>query len=350
LGKRFHRFTAPDSYISMILDAESEGLMRLETITLQAIPVANWLCLFVATWLAAVSSVLWYRTRAHGLERRRERLLREELETYARLDATLPPGGDAQALAKRLCRMVSEKSAFRKSALLLRDSEGKLYVAGSSGMDDLSVNALAAWGARVPDPEWPAQTNPSRPPGSPERRRSGARLGPKSFIFDLAPHEELPAAPARRTLADLRGRAIILPLRTSAGYMAGALAVSIAAEIPPWTPTLEEAVPPLETLAVKLARTMENAALTERLVRMERLAALGQLTTRIAHELNNPLTSVLGFAELIVATSTEPRAREDAHTIVTQALRMREIIENLIRPELVSEESGASSIVARETV
>jgi hypothetical protein len=47
--------------------------------------------------------------------------------------------------------------------------------------------------------------------------------------------------------------------------------------------------------------------------------------------------------------------REDAHTIVTQALRMREIIENLVRPEVPGNESGApivsdvSGVVAPET-
>jgi His Kinase A (phospho-acceptor) domain len=324
--------------------------MRVEMNALRAAPgvAEHWLCFAVMIWLAFVSWALWYRTRGHQLERRRERLLREELETYARLDATLPPGGDARALAKQVCRMVVEKSAFRKAALLLRDAEGRLYVAGSSGMDDLAVGALAAWGSQAV--QWAAAAAAGRPQGSPERRKAGVRLGPKSFIFDLAPQDDLRAlSAARMTLADIRGRAILLPLRTSAGIMAGALAVSVEAEMPLWTPPLEEAVPPLETLALKLARAMEYAALTERLVRAERLAVLGQLTTRVAHELNNPLTAVLGFAELIAETSAESRVREDAHTIVTQALRMREIIEDLVRPEVVSEEIGASSIVVRET-
>jgi hypothetical protein len=307
----------------------------------------HWLCLVVMGWLGLVCWALWYRTKAQGLERRRERLLREELETYARLDATLPPGGDARALAKQVCRMVAEKSAFRKAALLLRNAEGQLYVAGSSGMDDLAVGALAAWGVRVGEQERAAVANPGWRHGLPERRVAGVRLGPKSFVLDMASREELRIRPLRRmTLEDIRGRAILLPLRTAAGIMAGALAVSVEAEMPAWAPTLEEAVPPLETLAVKLARTMEYAALTERLVQMERLAVLGQLTSRVAHELNNPLTAVLGYGELIAATSAEARVRDDAHTIVTEALRMREMIENLVRPEGLAE--GVSSGLVRE--
>jgi signal transduction histidine kinase len=67
--------------------------------------------------------------------------------------------------------------------------------------------------------------------------------------------------------------------------------------------------------------------------------ALTKLTRRIAHELNNPLTAVLGFAELIAATSEETRVRADAHIIVVEALRMREIIQNLVQLPKVEAEA-----------
>jgi len=49
----------------------------------------------------------------------------------------------------------------------------------------------------------------------------------------------------------------------------------------------------------------------------------------MARALSNPLTAVLGFAELIVATTSEARAKEDAGVIVQEALRMREMVELL---------------------
>jgi signal transduction histidine kinase len=80
--------------------------------------------------------------------------------------------------------------------------------------------------------------------------------------------------------------------------------------------------------------------LAERLMRAERLAGLGLLAEGMAHALNNPLTAVLGFAELISATTGEERVKEDAEIIVREAQRMRQTVETLLefwRPAAQSE-------------
>jgi signal transduction histidine kinase len=100
--------------------------------------------------------------------------------------------------------------------------------------------------------------------------------------------------------------------------------------LPACLPAPDQAIGPVKALAAKLGRMLDNVALTERLVRVEKLAGLGQLAGGVAHELNNPLTAVLGFAELIAETSAEARVRDDAGMIVTEALRMREIVQNLV--------------------
>ena len=124
------------------------------------------------------------------------------------------------------------------------------------------------------------------------------------------------------------------PLWTTGGRMLGAVAVC--------GDDVESGMGPIEGLAAKLARTMENAALAERLLRSEKLAGLGQLAGGVAHALNNPLTAVMGFAELIAETTDEVRVREDAGIIVREAARMRETVQSLLdlwRPATLIDEA-----------
>ena len=58
----------------------------------------------------------------------------------------LPADGDGLELAKQVSRLVAEKSAFRRVAMLIRDAEGRLVVAASAGMDDMTVQSLNVWG------------------------------------------------------------------------------------------------------------------------------------------------------------------------------------------------------------
>jgi len=68
---------------------------------------------------------------------------------------------------------------------------------------------------------------------------------------------------------------------------------------------------------------------------------MGLLAGGMAHALNNPLTAVLGFAELIADTTGDGRVREDARIIAREAMRMRTTVETLMdfwRPVEGSEE------------
>ena len=78
------------------------------------------------------------------------------------------------------------------------------------------------------------------------------------------------------------------------------------------------------------------------MLRAEKLAGLGQLAGGVAHALNNPLTAVLGFAELIAETTTEPRVRKDAQTILLEAVKMKETVARLVefwRPSTRADET-----------
>jgi len=66
------------------------------------------------------------------------------------------------------------------------------------------------------------------------------------------------------------------------------------------------------------------------LLQAEKLSAIAELVASIAHEINNPLTSVIGYAELLQALDTDPRVKEYSKTIVENAVRIHRIIEDLL--------------------
>ncbi len=67
------------------------------------------------------------------------------------------------------------------------------------------------------------------------------------------------------------------------------------------------------------------------LVQAAKLAGVGELAAGVAHELNNPLTSILGFAQLLLnATPPDASARNDLEIIANQARRGRDIVRNLL--------------------
>jgi PAS domain S-box-containing protein len=71
--------------------------------------------------------------------------------------------------------------------------------------------------------------------------------------------------------------------------------------------------------------------LQSQLVRTERLAAVGKLSAGVAHELNNPLSGILTFAEdlLLEADPDDPK-REDYEIILKETMRCRRIVRDLL--------------------
>jgi PAS domain S-box-containing protein len=66
------------------------------------------------------------------------------------------------------------------------------------------------------------------------------------------------------------------------------------------------------------------------LVQKEKLAAMGQMMAGVAHELNNPLTAILGVSDLLRERSTDDASRRHAEIILQQARRAAAIIQNLL--------------------
>jgi signal transduction histidine kinase len=76
----------------------------------------------------------------------------------------------------------------------------------------------------------------------------------------------------------------------------------------------------------------ELQSLQQQVIRQERLAAIGVLVSGVAHELNNPLQAILGFAELLQMKKDVPEhARADLTLIQKESTRASAIIRNLSR-------------------
>lgn len=116
------------------------------------------------------------------------------------------------------------------------------------------------------------------------------------------------------TNADLRSATIFGSLITQAVYNAQLYK------------RLEDKIRELE----KAKKALEEAQ--NQLIQSEKLAGIGQLAAGVAHELNNPLSGILGFTQLLLEdVSLKSQQRKDLETIHTQSQRCRVIIQNLLQ-------------------
>lgn len=83
----------------------------------------------------------------------------------------------------------------------------------------------------------------------------------------------------------------------------------------------------------------EAKQLEQQLAQKERLAAMGQMMAGVAHELNNPLTAILGISDLLRERADDEATRRQVDLILKQARRAAAIVQNLLtlsRPAAVN--------------
>jgi signal transduction histidine kinase len=163
------------------------------------------------------------------------------------------------------------------------------------------------------------------PPGwlYPEHARARIIFDGKSFI-----------TPGFREMLQTQSADIILN-----GKKRGIIEVAYAKKMPELDegPFLKEERSLIDAIAKELALIIESKQieedkkhLQEQLRHADRLATLGQLSAGIAHELNEPLATILGLSQLVAKNSDVPeQARIDNEKIISASLHAREVISKL---------------------
>ena len=76
--------------------------------------------------------------------------------------------------------------------------------------------------------------------------------------------------------------------------------------------------------------TTDELKLRDQLVHSERLSAIGELVAGVAHEINNPLQTIVGSVELMMEERTTPAMQRDLELVRREAARAGQIVRNLL--------------------
>ena len=83
-------------------------------------------------------------------------------------------------------------------------------------------------------------------------------------------------------------------------------------------------------MQIQLLDVTERKRAEQRIQETSRLASIGELAAGVAHEINNPLTSVLGFSQLLMAEDLAPEIRADIEKVHSGAQRATKIVQSLL--------------------
>jgi signal transduction histidine kinase len=255
------------------------------------------------------------------------------MEKYTEIFLGAMPSDEDSGQYDPICEAIGGASRFSQAAVILRGPEGRFRLAGKAGMDGALTAALDALARR---------TTLDKVREIVQSKFYSQVIGHLALV-DLTvlmePGDELLQMNFREAHA--------VAIRGRDRELLGALLVAGLREAE--APLLTEDVLPLELLASRVGAAREQQMLLRRVFQAERLAGLGQLAGGMAHELNNPLTVVTGYAELMA--DNEGAVRDQAVVILNEARRMKQIIDSLVRfrkASPVNRESLSIEVVLRD--
>ena len=220
------------------------------------------------------------------------------LQRLSHITSRLLAGKDPAALCNEVAAAVTDASSFTKAALLLAGEDRSFHLAGANGFSSGESSELEERARNLTIEQLKGLCNKEN------------QLGNNSYRMAHRENE------------------VLVPLISWRGSYVGCLFLS-GTELGE-SPDVSEMVK-LEVLASDLAVTIENTKLHHQLVRAEKLAALGQLVAGVAHELNNPLTGIIGYSELLAEEVQGEKVVKRLQKLGHEAHRMKRIVDGLLR-------------------
>ena len=250
----------------------------------------------------------------------REHDLNQQLQRFASVTSRLLSGSGVEGLCDEIAAAITETSTFERCAVVLSNDDRSLYLAGCDGLTPERRAAIKH------------QLRHRTTEGIAEICAVGKPLSRHSYLLKAEQVAHYEPLRSRRVFAANpfweAGDEVLVPLQSARGTYVGCISLDDPRDV--GRVTLEE-MSKIELLAGDLAVAIENAALHRQLLRTEKLAGLGQLVAGVAHELNNPLTAVVGYNDLLCDELRDENSRQKLEKIRREAQRMKRIIENLLR-------------------
>ncbi len=232
-------------------------------------------------------------------------------------------GGEACRL---FLKQVSEQTHYRRAILTLCDTEGRDRQWFFSGMSDEQIDAFHTHQVRPADREALLAASPRRG---------------RSYLVRPGADGERLGLPPRTAGGDEAGPVLVIPLQGEGNRLVGLLILDDpAGDLEP----AAEMLMPIELFAGQMARAIEKKRLDravkkaesglrraqEQLMQSEKMSAIGQLISGVTHELNNPLSGIIGYAQMLQNSDVGSKEKRDLGKIYSEAIRCQKIVQNLL--------------------
>jgi len=249
-----------------------------------------------------------------------------QMVSFSRISNRIVQEDDLNAACRLFLDAMREHSGYRRAVLTLLDPQGREFQWFFTGFSDDDIDYFHTH----------KMTPAQRESIFQERHKTG-----NSFCLTASAtigHGGLRPSAAGAGAPD---PLLFIPLYGAGGAMVATVMLD-RPEDP--SPPTAEALSPLELFANQVAHAIEKKRLDqevksaqarlraahEQLMQSEKLSAIGQLVSGVTHELNNPLSGIMGFAQLLLSNELNPKVKANLERIYAEAVRCQKIVQNLL--------------------